>query len=155
MENKRLTFDLIQEQDKQFEVMVEKIVKDSVVEVYEKFRPTKISETISEISANFADIRMGKYNIGELFTPYVYLIIIKNFTSLDVPEKFDDQINFLTVLVNNNYFNDLIEVLPYDQVQLVFEKMEEETKRINETMDEAEKVYSELQNKKELLGEED
>jgi hypothetical protein len=153
--NKKLTFDLIQEENKQFDVMEEKQVKDATISVYTKFRPTKVMETIEEVIKNFSEMRSNGVEIGDVFVTYVQLIIIKNFTSLEIPEDFDDQINFISVLVDTGYLNEIMEVIPRDQVDLLFEKIQELTQRVNETMDKVEDVYKYLENQKELLGEEE
>lgn len=151
---KNLTIEQIMEADKQFNEKEIVQVFGSDLEVDIKFRKTKISSAIAEIIENFEKSRIRGINIGALFATYVGLIIIKHFTSLEVPADFDAQLELLEVLVDNDYLEEIMNKLPASEVKKFFETVQEATERMNENMKELEKTFAEIKNRKELLSEE-
>src|SRR5690606_39274765 len=121
----QLTMNKLLEIDKKNSQMLEKKVNifggEFAISVSAYFKPTKQQEVINQI-LDFYDLAQDdKYGdkIFDLAPSYMAMMILKEFTSLDVPDSIEDQLATLHVLIDNMALEPLLEVLPEGE----FEKM--------------------------------
>lgn len=81
------------------------------------FRPTKQEAVLNDVLNYYEHIDSRGIEILAFATPYVALLIIKHFTSLDVPQDFDEAILLLNVLVDNHILDEILNKLPNEQVK--------------------------------------
>lgn len=118
------------------------------------FRKTK-HQNIVRGMIDFLSFGSDKEGYVDYASAYTSLLILKEYTSLDVPDGVEEGVLFLKVLVDTGLLSDIITQLPEDQITSVFEAVEiavnELTERILELEDEREGLESELENE-ELLN---
>lgn len=102
------------------------------------FRKTKQQKVLEDMIKFFNEIDSFNAELLEMVTPYVSLLIIKHFTSLDVPEELEDAMNFLTALIDLGVLGKIINELPQDEVVKVFELLTETIDNIRKNVEEAE-----------------
>ncbi|MDH6674435.1 hypothetical protein M2277_005127 [Paenibacillus sp. LBL] len=150
---KKLSMAAIKKQDKQFDERYEVEINGYVLEIDQTFRPTKIQGLISELAQKFEETKVQDTNILDIFTPYMILLMIKNFTSLDIPDKLDDQLKTLDFLVDNDFLVPIYESLPIAEVNKVYAEMEAATDRINDNINELKQSVNGLTlENREMLG---
>ena len=104
---------------------------------------------------------IGEANIDvlEMASPYTALLIIKHFTSLEVPDDVDNALELLNVLIDLDALGKIVNALPEAEVIKMYELIAETIDNINENMVEAERTSKELsdsvENKEILAVQED
>ena len=89
-----------------------------------KFRKTKQIKLIEDLIEFFAK---GAENpeILDKSTPYTALLVIKHFTSLDVPDNIEDALILLGILIDLDAIAKIINELPEDDVVELFDILNE------------------------------
>ena len=105
------------------------------------FRNSKIMAVIDDVVAYFNESR-NKVELLDLALPYINLLIIKHFTSLEVSDDIDEAIDLLNVLGDLEVFGDIISALPENEVVRTFDMIE---KVINNYKDNLEDTARESQ----------
>lgn len=150
---KKMTLGAIKKEDKRFDERFTVVVQGYTLEIDRNFRSSKISQMIAELVEGFEQARIYSKELGEIFTPYAVLLMIKHFTSLDVPNKLDEQLAVLDLLDDGDLLMPIYNELPKDQVDLVFNEIEKVTKRLNDNIMELLSKTDELDlDNRELLG---
>jgi hypothetical protein len=116
---------------------------------------------VSEIGTDEKYFDLGEIRIQTLSENYALLMLIKHFTSIDVPEETEDALTVLRDLADLGVFNEVIEALPEDEIERVMTQatvaIDEFSGKLSESLDklreEADKVKKELE-EKEALNEE-
>ena len=116
---------------------------------------------VSEIGTDEKYFDLGEIRIQTLSENYALLMLIKHFTSIDVPEETEDALTVLRDLADLGVFNEVIEALPEDEIERVMTQatvaIDEFNWKLSESLDklreEADKVKKELE-EKEALNEE-
>ena len=158
---KNLTLAELKKQSKKLEAREkhEVVVGDTVykVEVDTVFRKTKQYALLDDLVAFFNEGNR-RVELLDLATPYVSLLFIKHFTSIEVSENVDEAIELLNVLIDLDLLNQILNLMPEQEVIQVYEILSSTTERmkgnIEETLAEIEKIREQVQNDevKELLG---
>jgi hypothetical protein len=112
--------------------------KKFVVELYKHFSPISIKKCISEFVEKMERAKIvDKNGFGNITQPYLIFLIIKHFTTLNLPESFEEQILTLEKMVNTGILFKIF--LNFD---------EEEIKKIN---DELEFILNNFDKNKEIV----
>lgn len=88
------------------------------------FRPTKMDNLLQDIISFYEQTDDAGEQLLEIATPFMALMVIKHFTSLDVPDDFDEALYLLNVLTDLGALDTIVNALPEDQVQRVNEMLE-------------------------------
>lgn len=120
----------------------EVIIGDYKILVNQVFLPTRISEAVQEFANDVLEsAKLEQDLVSEILEFYMQIVLIKHFTSLDVPEDINGKIETLQILVDLDLFTDIISEFPEDEIKKVYEAVNNKSETINKDMDElAEKV---------------
>jgi DNA-binding Lrp family transcriptional regulator len=108
------------------------------------FRKTKIQKVLEDMLEFFNAIGEENKHLLELATPYTALLIIKHFTSLDVPNDIDEALILLEVLIDLEALGVIVNELPEKEVLKVYEVLALTIENAKANLDEAEKQAVEL-----------
>lgn len=151
--SKKLTVGAIKKENARFDERTLIFVNGYSLEIDQVFRPTKISMLISEIIDKVENSRIKNYDLMPIFTPYIALLMIKHFTSLEIPDSFDEQLTVMNILVDGEFLTPIYEKLPKDQVEKVYQEINNATDRLTENLDTLMERVDELPlANRELLG---
>lgn len=107
---------LYKERDEKFPKKAVVIDKYKVM-IEKKFRPTKIIKIIEELieKRNYANENELQFN--DIMMQYLY--IVKYFTDIDIPEKYEEQISALEVLCDHNIFEQILNEFDQEEVSKI------------------------------------
>lgn len=117
------------------------------------FRKSKQSKFLEDVVSFFSE-GANHPEILDLATAYSTLLIIKHFTSLDIPDDISEALNMLEVLVDLEILNPIVEELPTDQVTEIYELLSKTVKNMDENIQELQREAEEMSGKvenKELI----
>lgn len=129
------------------------LYKIKIDNVFRKTKQHRLMEDLIEFMNEGSD----RLEILDLATPYISLLMIKHFTSLEVPNNIDDAIDVMNALVDLDIFTKIIELMPEDEVLGMYESISASVDRMNhnieEMVEEAKKLADKVENEetKELL----
>lgn len=136
MAKKNLTVSEIKKQDKKtYGEQIEVEINGYSLKIDKVFRKTKINSLIAEVVEKFEYARQNEFKLVDIFVPYSLLLILKYFTSLSIPDKLEDQLKVMEILIDNNYLEPITEALPQDEINAVFEAMGKIGENINSYLD--------------------
>lgn len=112
----------------------------------EKFKTTKLNEMVLEVLKNYENYEKLPDNLR---LTYIYFIMIKYFTDLDVTtETFEEQLALIEALIDLNIFETIIASFAETEINKLVEYMKKFTERLVELMKEnksAEDIVSEIE----------
>ncbi|MDO6628706.1 hypothetical protein [Bacillus thuringiensis] len=138
---------------KKLDEMKEEIIGDYKIQVSTHIRNTKIEEALREyLNDRDAAFKSGE-PIEDVMAVYMFIILIKHFTSLNVPEGVDEKIDTISALIDLGLFWDVVEVLPDECITKFLAAIDIASKSITKNLEEIATVVDELENKeiKELV----
>ncbi|MFQ3543655.1 hypothetical protein Q7A53_06185 [Halobacillus rhizosphaerae] len=145
---KKLTLTELKKQSKQLDATEEffvtigeseyKLTHDVV------FRKTKQHALLEDMLKFFNSIEGHNVDWLEMASPYTALLIIKHFTSLEVPNDVDKALDMLTVMIDLDAITPILNVLPEDETNKIFELLKQTVENIKSNVEEAEKEAMEL-----------
>ena len=157
---KKLTLAELKKQNKKLNIKEEKEVMIGgdvyKFEIDGFFRKTKQYKLLDDL-IEFFNEGNKRPELLDLATPYVSLLLIKHFTSIDVSNDIDEAVELLNILVDLELLADILNLLPEDEVNKIYEIISTTTERMKENMEdtlrEIEEVKEKLENVevKELL----
>ncbi|GIN66336.1 hypothetical protein FKN04_12375 [Bacillus glycinifermentans] len=128
------------------------------------FRKSKIHKLLDD-TINFFDKYRDRPDVLELGASYTTLLIIKHFTSLEVPDDTDKAIDLMEALIDLDLFVKIIDALPESEVVKVYEVLAQTVDQLRENLesiddDEVQEVVDQIENEelKEMIegnGEQD
>ena len=136
MAKKPLNLASIRKEDKHFDEQFEIEVQGYTLKIDKHFRKSKINLLIAELVEKFDYGRAHNTPIESIFLPFSTLLIIRHFTSLQVPEDLEGQVEVLKLLTDNDFLEPILENLPKDQMNIVMEEVAKVTQLMNERIDE-------------------
>jgi len=158
--SKKLTLDVLNKENNKLDVrVVGKIeVNGSEYEVeYDQiFRASKQQKVLDEILGFYEKVDELGTGILDIATPYFVMLIIKNFTSIEVPDDIEEAMNTMSVLIDLDILHKILNMLPEKEVEKVNKLIEEALAVFQENLARAEeeikeKIESgEIKNAKEL-----
>jgi len=133
LENKRFT--------------TKKIIVDSYeLEVDEHFKNTKIVSLLQEFMKQTNYAKENDMEIDAL--TYTTILILKYFTSMDVPEEYEKQIQMLSILTDleyqgENYLNIILSAFDENEINKLNTKMKEYAENLTKLVEEINKEKAE------------
>lgn len=115
------------------------------IKIDEKFRRTKIVNLLDDMVKLF-DHSTKNTELLNLTTPYISLLIIKHFTSLDVPDDVESALDLLHVLIDLEIVSVILNAMPEDQLVKVYELIDKTFKQLQTNLEDAEEEYERLAN---------
>lgn len=127
---KKLTVSALKKQGKKFDEKGEMSVTiggvDYVLNYDLYFRKTKIYALLEDLLDFFQEAdNSGRIELFNLATPYTSLLILKHFTSLDVPDDIDEALAILDLLIDYEILDKLLASLPEDELTKTYEILTE------------------------------
>lgn len=113
------------------------------IDFHKHYSISKINELISEVIDNFRKHQNDGFTTDFLGT-YIYIQILRHFTSLAIPKDFDKQLQWVDQLVDAGYLKRIIELIPEKEVEKIMDEVVKQTQQINENMDKFEEEVSEM-----------
>ena len=127
--------------DTQSEVKVYSSTIDEffTLKVDDTFKKTKVMKLVSELMSQLQYASRKEIDLQEVFLPYSILLMIKYFTSLakEIPNDLESQITVMNNMINLNLLQPILECLPEDEAEVVFNT-------INTTIEEIDEKYKEI-----------
>lgn len=108
------------------------------------FRKTKMQKVLEDMMYFFAEVTEDTIDLLQFATPYSSLLVIKHFTSLEVPNDIQEAIDLMEVLVDLGAFGEIINTLPEKEVLKVFDLISQTLEEVQANMDDLEKEAQEL-----------
>lgn len=144
--------------DEQSEFEIKIGSTDYIIKYDKVFRKTK-QRAVLEDTLHFFQ-QMGEENMKnlEMASAYTALLIVKHFTSLDIPDEIEEALAMLEVLVDLGVIGDIVNELPEDEVVKIYELLTQTVDSLNNNLKmaeaEAKLVEEELENEevKELIA---
>lgn len=133
---KKLTIDEIESVDNQLNSFKEVLLGDGqyVIKVDTKFRNTKIQNLILDFQRVLDELRGRKVEeqiLADVMFLY-YILIIKHFTDLELPDNVDQLIHISKKMIDAGFFEEIINSFEEDQLMLVVDKMNRYTDNLPE-----------------------
>ncbi|UGO51072.1 hypothetical protein PQE70_gp219 [Bacillus phage vB_BanS_Nate] len=146
---KNLKFTDLKKHDKNLDAKGETFITlDGIVykiEYDEHFRASKKNKVLDDLikffEAGYKDERL--YSIA---TPYTSLLLVKHFTSLDIPDDIEEALAHLHVLIDLGVLETILTALPEDEILNLYEKLTETVNQITGSMMEATSEAKQLAN---------
>lgn len=118
--------------DELFTITLNMNGKDWELKANRYFNKSGIDNIVQTVIKNF---QFKRESMEKILIPYLYILLIKQFTDLEVPDDLIGQVDFLGKLIDLNIFSPIINSFPKDQMKLFFEEVNEFSKSLNENMD--------------------
>lgn len=117
---KNLTITALKREDsKRYNQKKELVVNGYKVQLDKVFRQTKVQELLREFveKVNYVtDHETIDYELVD-WVSYSFLLIIKYFTSIAVPNKFEEQIVVMGYLIDNDFLKPILEGFDLDEIE--------------------------------------
>lgn len=157
---KNLTVTELKKKSKELGSQTEHTIKvgddEYKIKIDDTFRQTKQHKVMEDL-IDFLNEGNSRLELLEVATPYTSLLLIKHFTSLEVPNDIDGAIEVLNALVDLGILGEILNLMPEQEVVKIYETLSASVDRMNknieEMREEARKLADKLENKevKELL----
>lgn len=121
MANKKLTLSAIRQEDaKKYSRIKQIFIDDYTLDIDVVFRPTKIRDLLIELVelvdyGNEKNIKIS----NDLIAEYYSLLIIKHFSSLEIPDEIEDRLRVIGILIDNDYIARILDNFDEDELNKV------------------------------------
>jgi hypothetical protein len=113
------------------------------------FRRTKQHKVLDDMVAFFNE-GGKKVELLDMATPYTALLILKYFTSLEIPNDIDEALAFLEVLIDLESLDKILNALPEEEVKKVYVLLTQTIENFRESLEaseeEAESFLEQVEN---------
>jgi hypothetical protein len=116
---KKLTVNTLKSQDSKQYTKRELTINGYKVEIDEKFRPTTIQRLLVEFFEKYQYIQENNIQIN--IVEYFPILLIKYFTSIDIPDDLETQLKIYELLIDNDYFEPIFNAFPKEEVTKIYE----------------------------------
>lgn len=82
----------------------------------------------------------------DMATPYISLMVIKQFTSIQVPDNVTKALEILDILIDLQIFDKILNSLPEDEIIKFYEDIDKSIKKMGERLDDIDAETEKLQN---------
>jgi hypothetical protein len=155
-EIKDLSLELFEELDSQYDEKKEIIVKvktlngemDTKLEIDKYFHPKKIEECVKELlkKIDYAKIYLNKEEDDkQLYQIWLILLIIKHFSSLEIPNEFKKQLAVLEKLIEHNLVFQIFAEFEVSEIHKVMNEMDRVTQILMVKLDALEPAFEEVE----------
>jgi hypothetical protein len=111
----------------------------------EKFLNSKIHKVLDDLVELFNEGRT-RNELLELATPYTTILIIKHFTSIEVPDEIDGAIDMMNALIDLEVIDKIINALPEEEVVKMYERISGVVETVRSNLEDGELEAQELEN---------
>lgn len=116
--SKKLNLGTLKSEDNKFYTEKKITVNGHDILIQEHFRPTTIQRMFMELVEKVEYMKENGIKLS--FLPsYIYILLIKYFTNIEVPEEFEKQIQMLDLLIDNNYLEPVINAIPQEEIDKI------------------------------------
>jgi hypothetical protein len=134
-ENKQLSVEYIEEVSDEFkeqkEIFIEISTKDGVervgLTIDKYFNPLKIKFCVKELISKLDTLRTylnGDENVDEIFQCWLIMLLIKHFTSLQIPNDFKKQVAILDRLVETTVLFQIFANFDTSEIEKIMKQLE-------------------------------
>lgn len=142
-QNKNITLTSLKQKNKIYNETIEVEIDGYSLKINKLFSKVKTTELTQEFLTNLNEtVRNDSVNIS---SAYIYLLMIRHFTSLGIPKELDKQMEWLSELIDSGYFTEIIGKFPVDQVSNVIQEVTDALQNINQNMPLVQEKLSELE----------
>jgi hypothetical protein len=133
---KRLTIAEMRKEDtKKFNVRREITVNDHPILIDNVFRESKTRQVLIELVRDMDYLKKQGVAIdGMDVTAYTSLLIIKHFTDVEVPEKVEEKLVVMNMLIDLGYFRPLMDAMDPEQIDKINDSMNDILNNLDERM---------------------
>jgi predicted HAD superfamily phosphohydrolase len=110
----------------------------------EVFLNSKIHKVLDDLILLFNEGR-NRNELMEVATPYTTILIIKHFTSIEVPDDIDGALDMMTALIDLEAMDKIINALPESEVVKMYEKIAGVMENVKSTLEDGELEARELE----------
>lgn len=116
--SKKLNLGTLKSEDNKFYTEKKITVNGHDILIQEHFRPTTIQRMFMELVEKVEYMKENGIKLS--FLPsYIYILLIKYFTNIEVPEEFEKQVQMLDLLIDNNYLEPVINAIPQEEIDKI------------------------------------
>lgn len=127
-QKKKLNLSEIKKMDKKLDKKKVIEILGYTVEMDKTFRSTSITDLITEFMTGLVKIDEEKKNVNKMI--YLYSLILKYFTDIDIPEELDEQIEMTKLMIDNNIFQPIINEVEEEELKKIIDSI----KLLNENL---------------------
>lgn len=116
--SKRINLGTLKSEDNKFYTEKKITVNGHDILIQEHFRPSAIQRMFMELVEKIEYMKESGIKLS--FIPsYIYILLIKYFTNIEVPEEFKKQVQMLDLLIDNNYLEPVINAIPQEEIDKI------------------------------------
>lgn len=116
--SKKLNLGTLKSEDNKFYTEKKITVNGHDILIQEHFRPSAIQRMFMELVEKIEYMKESGIKLS--FIPsYIYILLIKYFTNIEVPEEFEKQVQMLDLLIDNNYLEPVINAIPQEEIDKI------------------------------------
>lgn len=116
--SKRINLGTLKSEDNKFYTEKKITVNGHDILIQEHFRPSAIQRMFMELVEKIEYMKESGIKLS--FIPsYIYILLIKYFTNIEVPEEFEKQVQMLDLLIDNNYLEPVINAIPQEEIDKI------------------------------------
>lgn len=116
--SKKLNLGTLKSEDNKFYTEKKITVNGHDILIQEHFRPSTIQRMFMELVEKIEYMKESGIKLS--FIPsYIYILLIKYFTNIEVPEEFEKQVQMLDLLIDNNYLEPVINAIPQEEIDKI------------------------------------
>lgn len=144
---KALTIEYLEELESLNTKMEEVIINGVSIKVCRFFKKTEIRKLIMEALKIFYENKLDQKQTENTMFPYLNLLMIKYFTSLEMSGELDSQLRVMEILINNDLLVPILDEFPSSEKDKVLSEFTEMIFKINEFIDNADGEFDKLVDK--------
>lgn len=151
MSKKSLNLTNLKKHDKQLNEQFEIEVNGYTLKIDSVFRNTKVKQLVAELMDKYHYTQINDDTLSGIFLPYSTLLVIKYFTSLEIPDELERQLEVLEMLIDGGFLNPIVEALPTAEIEKVTEQIQDVVNLIHMRMDKFEEAVEDVEIQNEEL----
>jgi len=141
----KLTVANLRKEDKKLFGGTRKVVIDGfTLEIDSIFRDTKIEQMVYELINAGDKFRKNGAKLETILSPYAILLTMKYFTSLDIPNDLDGQMEVMNLLLDLKLFDKIVNEMPEDEMYKIGQRIVDLGQSALDTLDEFEREAAKL-----------
>lgn len=151
-----LDFQLIERASEKYENLKEVLVQmeidgkieSFVVEIYKHFAPIQITQCVQELIEKLDHVRAtNKGSVDGMVVPYMIFLFIKHFTTLELPNKFAEQLKAIEYMTNTGTMFQIFMSFDEDEIGKVQSEIAKVVENFNSNMEGMEEFKEQLRSK--------
>lgn len=161
MEEMNLSLNLLEEIDKQYEEQKEitVIIKAPTGNVETKlmidkvFKPKKIKSCVEELIRKMDSARKmikKQESLDEVIKMWMILLVMKYFSSLEIPSKFENQLAVMEKMVEYDIFFQIYSEFDNEQIHKVMDELDKVAQLFEARLDALEPTFKEIEEKRKM-----